>query len=87
MGPGDELSRRDPRGEGGRFMTIDRTMSKKTWEKIDELLWKIHRRAERASDLDTLKESDQANALLRNLAGEILMEDERRAAIIMPGRT
>ncbi len=52
-------------------------MSKKTWEEIDELLWKIHCRAERANDLDTLRESDRAIALLRNLSGEILMKDER----------
>lgn len=41
-------------------MTIDRTMSKKTWEKMDELLWKIHHRAEGANDLDTLKEERQS---------------------------
>ena len=58
-------------------MTVDRIMSNKTWERIDNLLWNIHRRAERARDLDTLKESDRAIALLRNLSMEVQMEDEK----------
>ena len=62
-------------------MTIDRTMSKETRDKIDELLWKIHRRADRANDLDTLKESDRAIAFLGNLSLELLMEDERAAEV------
>jgi hypothetical protein len=58
-------------------MGIDRTMSKKAWEKLDGILWKIHRRAEGNKDMETLKESDRAIQLLRNLSQERLMEEDK----------
>ena len=58
-------------------MAIDRPMSSLTWKEIDDLLWKIHRRADKTKDLDTLRDSDRAIPLLKNLSLEIQMEDEK----------
>ena len=58
-------------------MTVDRTMSMKTWEKLDRILWKIHRTAGTKNDMDLIKESDKAIFLLRNFSAQILIEDKR----------
>jgi len=58
-------------------MTADRTMSMKAWEKLDRILWKIHRKARTKNDMDLIKESDKAIFLLRSFSAQILMEDKR----------
>jgi hypothetical protein len=58
-------------------MTTDRTMSMKTWEKLDRILWKIHRKAWTKNDMDLIKESDKAIFLLRSFSAQILIEDKR----------
>jgi len=60
-------------------MPVDREMSKKTWEKIDNLLHDITRRAAQIQDNEIYRDADMAIALLRNLATEIHMEDEKAA--------
>jgi len=58
-------------------MTVDRTISMKTWEKLDRILWKIRRRAGTKNDMDLIKESDKAIFLLRNFSTHILIEDKK----------
>ncbi len=58
-------------------MATNRDRSKKTLEEIDAALWKIYHRAVAAKDNETLQDSDHAMVLLRNLANEIRMEDEK----------
>ena len=56
-------------------MEIDRPMSSKTWQEIDNLAWRIEERALKASDWQTAKDADRINALLRNLAIETSLEN------------
>lgn len=55
-------------------MAIDR---KKTWERIDALLHEIMDRAAKIKDDEIYRKADLGTALLRNLATEIHMEDEK----------
>jgi hypothetical protein len=56
---------------------MEREMSKETWNKLDHLIANIRQRAARSKDNKTYDEADLASALLRNLAAEIQMEDDR----------
>lgn len=58
-------------------MPVNRDMSKKTWDKIDELLHNVTRRAAKIKDKEIYQDADMAIALLRNLSGEIQMEDQQ----------
>jgi hypothetical protein len=58
-------------------MTVNREMSKKTWERIDNLLHEIMRRAAKIKDDEIYGKADLCTALLRNLGTEIVMEDEK----------
>ncbi|MGA2468524.1 MAG: hypothetical protein ABSH06_29805 [Thermodesulfobacteriota bacterium] len=60
-------------------MAANPEMSKKTWERIDELLHEIMHRARKIRDDEIYRKADQCTALLRNLSMEILMEDEKAA--------
>jgi hypothetical protein len=56
---------------------INREMSAKTWNAIDRRVAKIALRAAQNDDQDTYRDADMISALLRNLANEICMEDEK----------
>jgi hypothetical protein len=58
-------------------MKINRDVSTKTWNKIDEVARRIWLRAGAAKDVETVKDADLIIALLRNLATEIQMEDDK----------
>jgi hypothetical protein len=58
-------------------MTKDRSMSKATWEQLDAVIFKIRDKAASVKDHDLYGLADQANALIRQLATEILLEDQK----------
>jgi hypothetical protein len=51
-------------------------MSKETWNKLDEIIFKIRDKAAADRDDELYGLADKANALMRNLANELWMEDE-----------
>jgi hypothetical protein len=61
-------------------MRIDRKISTKTWNRIDEVARRIWLRAGEANDADTVRDADLIIGLLRSLASEIQMEDDNAAA-------
>ena len=61
----------------GDFMPVNRDMSKKTWDRIDELLHNVTRQAAKIKANEIYRDADMAIALLRNLSGEIQMEDQQ----------
>ena len=56
-------------------MNINREMSAKTCHELDDLVFKIRRRATENKDDETYQWADRANLLLRNLAVEMDIED------------
>ena len=58
-------------------MMPSRETSKQTWEKIDNLLHKIMRRAVAIKEDEIYADADMCTALMRNLAVETYMEDEK----------
>jgi hypothetical protein len=58
-------------------MTVDRTMSMKTWEKLERILWNIHRRAGTKNDMDLIRETAKPSLLLRSFSAQILIEDKK----------
>jgi hypothetical protein len=60
---------------GGTSKMVNREMSAKTWKELDGILWKIWERAIKNKDSETIKDADRCNALIRQLSGEIEMED------------
>lgn len=62
--------------EGSTNM-IDRTMSNETWKQLDKIVSKIRDKAKAGRDDELYGYADTANALLRNLANELCIEDDR----------
>jgi len=56
-------------------MKPNRERSGATWNRIDELAWKIRNRAVATKDNETAKDADFIIALLRSLAVDVTMED------------
>ncbi len=58
---------------------MERKMSAETWNQINRRVARIAMRAAQKGDNETYADADMVNALLRNLANEIKMEDDRAA--------
>lgn len=55
-------------------MENKQSMSGETWQRIDDLAWRIQERAIRKGDWQTAKDADLINALLRTLSIEMWLE-------------
>lgn len=55
---------------------INRTMSRQTWKELDDVIFKIRDKAAADKNDEVYGYADHANALMRQLATELWLEDE-----------
>jgi hypothetical protein len=60
-------------------MENKQAISGETWQRIDDLAWRIQERAIRKGDWQTAKDADLTNALLRTLTIEMWLEGPQPA--------